>query len=701
MVRTMVGLLRRRATALVVGFFALMLTASSANAETLLMPERDFLMGASEVVWGVTDQANGTAFTLDYGDGSAPTAGNVTDRSYIAFNHVYGLSGTFTVTLTVGAEVATTTVQVYNGGLLTPAELRSLNVNRTIHNGLRFLWTNQVNRAANFPAGVTTFWEGGQFDTAYTSLVALAFQNHGYLLPNNNSMPTGLFQKYVVRRALNFVADRIEQQNLTVQTAGDPCAGGLGPAPCVGLYVDESSHGVYETGLAILPFAASGALNRQVTEVAGTSNAGYVVNKSYGEILQRMVNAVAWGQGDFAGNGKGGWNYSLNSGSPGDGSSEGWIMLALLDAAAAGAQIPAFVKTEWAGVGGALATGLNNDGSFDYWSDGSRASAGSVNVAKTGVGLQGMYFAGRLLTDADAQNALGFINQRWNNSNYGGSDSFYCFTTTSIQNKGCGYAMFNVFKALKLFGVSTLANVNRATSGLPGSTVGDPQDWHADYTDWLVANQTNPLSTFGGNWGAMAFSSQVSAGGTGGPPGSAALALLILAPTALVLPDPTTFATVGLQHGNPLTINPITNPVGTDHTVTAIATAANGAPVATATINFLVISGPNAGKSGQDVTDALGQATFTYTDTAGPGTDEIRASIGALQSNVLEKIWVNNVAARCDADTDGDIDASDIAIIRAANRKPVSGPNDPRDGNGDGLINVADVRYCQLRIGSI
>ncbi|MGE0593061.1 MAG: hypothetical protein AB7Q15_11030 [Vicinamibacterales bacterium] len=691
--RTMVGLLRRRATALVVGFFALVLTASSANAETLLMPERDFLMGDNEVVWGVTDQANGTAFTLDYGDGSAPTVGNVTDRSYIAFNHVYGLSGTFTVTLTVGAEVATTTVQVYNGGLLTATELRNLNVNRAIQNALRYLWVTQDARAANFPASVTTRWNASSFPSAYTALAVLAFENHGYLVPNNNSMPTGLYEKYIVRRGLNFVANAIEQQNLTVQTAGDPCAGGLGPAPCVGLYIDESSHGVYETGLAVLPFAASGALNRQVTEVPGTASAGYVVNKTYGEILQRMVNSIAWGQIDNPGfSGRGGWYYSLNNGSTGDGSSEGWIMLALLDAAAAGADIPAFVKSEW--IAGALPNGLNNDGSFDYQTNSNRASNSSVNVAKTGVGIQGMHFAGRPLADADVQNALNYINTRWAAPS---GESFLCSTGLgSVTNKGCGYGMFNVFKALKLMGVTTLSNVNR-----PAGSIGDPDDWHADYTDWLVANQTSPLSTTGGNWAQMAFSSQVSTFSSINPPGSTALGLLILAPTALVLPDPTTFATVGLQHGNPLTINPITNPVGTDHTVTAIATAANGAPVATATINFLVISGPNAGKSGQDVTNALGQATFTYTDTAGPGTDEIRASIGALQSNVLEKIWVNNVAARCDADTDGDIDAADIAIIRAANRKPVSGPNDPRDGNGDGLINVADVRYCQLRIGSI
>src|SRR5438093_9440271 len=81
--------------------------ATSASAETLLMPKRDYLMGASEVVWGVTTQANGTAMVLDYGDGSQTALGTtVADRSYIAFNHTYGISGPMTVQLCVGAGAA-------------------------------------------------------------------------------------------------------------------------------------------------------------------------------------------------------------------------------------------------------------------------------------------------------------------------------------------------------------------------------------------------------------------------------------------------------------------------------------------------------------------------------------------------------------------------------------------------------------------
>ena len=108
------------------------------------MPKRDMLAGTSEVVWGITTLPNGSTYRIDYGDGggfSAPAP--VADRSYIALNHTYALSGPFTITLEVTngptVETATTEVAVFNGALLSAFELRELNVNRAIQNGLRYL----------------------------------------------------------------------------------------------------------------------------------------------------------------------------------------------------------------------------------------------------------------------------------------------------------------------------------------------------------------------------------------------------------------------------------------------------------------------------------------------------------------------------------------------------------------------------------
>ncbi len=56
---------------------------------------------------------------------------------------------------------------------------------------------------------------------------------------------------------------------------------------------------------------------------------------------------------------------------------------------------------------------------------------------------------------------------------------------------------------------------------------------------------------------------------------------------------------------------------------------------------------------------------------------------------------------RCDADGDADVDQADLNIIRNAMGQRASGPTDPRDGNGDGAINIADLRYCQLRMSGV
>ena len=65
-------------------------------------------------------------------------------------------------------------------------------------------------------------------------------------------------------------------------------------------------------------------------------------------------------------------------------------------------------------------------------------------------------------------------------------------------------------------------------------------------------------------------------------------------------------------------------------------------PVPGATVNFLILTGPNAGLTGTGTTGADGKATFTYAD-AGPdgttGIDTIQASIGALKSNIVQMEW--------------------------------------------------------------
>jgi len=166
-----------------------------------------------------------------------------------------------------------------------------------------------------------------------------------------------------------------------------------------------------------------------------------------------------------------------------------------------------------------------------------------------------------------------------------------------------------------------------------------------------------------------------------------------------VLPDPVTFASLGLQQGTPLSINPLTNPVTTPpgtHTVTGITVATNGSPIPGVTVVFKVLSGPNAGATGSGTTLANGQTSFTYTDNGGAGTDNIQAYVGtSLSSNILVKNWVVPVAV-CDMNNDGKIDRTDIAAITAL-RGQLSSVDPRADADFNGIINATDARICATR----
>ena len=161
--------------------------------------------------------------------------------------------------------------------------------------------------------------------------------------------------------------------------------------------------------------------------------------------------------------------------------------------------------------------------------------------------------------------------------------------------------------------------------------------------------------------------------------------------------------------GEGIVLSPSTsaNPIGTNHTVTAVVVDDNREPVVGREVTFTIISGPNIGTTGMDTSDAQGQAVFNYIDMAGPGTDLIQASfldseqtIG--QSNTVEKTWEIvlppvTLPNTCDVNGDLFINRTDIDAIFSARNTPASGSSDPRDADGDLTITVNDVRACVLQ----
>lgn len=84
---------------------------------------------------------------------------------------------------------------------------------------------------------------------------------------------------------------------------------------------------------------------------------------------------------------------------------------------------------------------------------------------------------------------------------------------------------------------------------------------------------------------------------------------------------------------------------GANYTATAQVTDAGGQPTPNVTVNFVVLSGPDAGKTGTGATDSEGNATFTYTSNS-PGTDILQASVtnvtgGSIQSEQVTTTWTS------------------------------------------------------------
>ncbi len=86
-----------------------------------------------------------------------------------------------------------------------------------------------------------------------------------------------------------------------------------------------------------------------------------------------------------------------------------------------------------------------------------------------------------------------------------------------------------------------------------------------------------------------------------------------------------------------------THGVGTTATVTGSFTNSCGQPLQNVSVQFAILSGPNAGRTGSGTTNASGQATFSYTSVA-TGTDTVRATVrnagGTIPSNAVTVTWV-------------------------------------------------------------
>ena len=431
-------------------------------------------------------------------------------------------------------------------------------------------------------------WE----QVALTGLAVLKFETHAIFMGMSPFDPAYTYHENV-ENGLDYIFDNAQEAlSPLISPHGNPDPDGDG-----GIYFTTDGHETYNTGIALMAIAASDAPSR-VVNVTGSVVDGW----TYEEVAQDIVDYLAWGQND-AGNEEGGWGYWENDVGWSDNSNSGYATLGLGYAEAPapwgfGLAIPAFVFSElniWIDYiqnqPGPGDDGLESDPdggsgyySPDYW----------VNILKTGNLLQQMCLVGDTTTTPRVQDAVDYMERHWNDPNQ--DPGWKGDTTPNYQ------ACFTTMKGFQCLGIEII-------------DVGGPLNWYDDMADAIVTTQNADGSWPGDSWGDSQLTTCW-----------AMLTLEKAAPPQLALLPPFD-----------------TNPPGTDHTVTAVYKIA-GVPQVGVEIQFEVIAGPNAGDAGSDVTDANGEATFTYTGDGGTGTDTIEATAvdpaGApLISSQATKVW--------------------------------------------------------------
>jgi hypothetical protein len=311
---------------------------------------------------------------------------------------------------------------------------------------------------------------GSWWPVAQTGLAVLKLAEHAVDAKYGYGLPSPFDPAYPYRenveRGLNYIFAHARIIDISVQPAGDPDTNGNGK----GIYFsswDWELCRTYETSIAMMAIAGSRSPDRVVNVPESPVN-GW----TYKDVLQDVVDYLAWGQTDW-GYGRGGWNYyeMVDGGDRSDQSNTGWATFGLGFAESAEygfvCTVPDFVKKElniWIDYIQNDVDGDANDGGAGYtdpncW----------VNILKTGHLLYMMAFVGDTAATPRVKDAVAYIVRHWNDANVdpgwrgwpGGVASYH--------------ATFNVMKGLTALGIQKI----------------DEIDWQSEFEDVLVAQQ-NP-----------------------------------------------------------------------------------------------------------------------------------------------------------------------------------------------------------------
>lgn len=236
------------------------------------------------------------SYEWDFGDGSAKQSGTVSNKRFIQAKHTYnGVEGKpFIATIKITDANGRTATDQYL--LRVRAKSLDIETNVAIDDGLWYLHGRQTRSE-------TAQWLYGTWNERYqegaTASAIQAFEINGHLeLGDVREDP------YVetVSRGLHSLFSLLTVQNISAQTYGDPDSNGNG----IGISVNTGRLPIYQGGMVMDAIASSGSANT----FADTGPSG-VVNRTYKDIAQDMIDQYAWGQYDSATVG-GGWRYYWN-----------------------------------------------------------------------------------------------------------------------------------------------------------------------------------------------------------------------------------------------------------------------------------------------------------------------------------------------------------------------------------------------------
>ena len=415
-------------------------------------------------------------YVLDYGDGTADS-GLVTDRRFIGSMHAYTSAGPKPMSLTVtdangAVSSSQSVVRVY------AASSQQIQVNMAIEKGLLYQYLNQ------YPDGS---WYDGYGHIPATGADILAFEENGHV--GTNDIRTDIYAEYV-QMGLNYLFASVATMGIGPQTAGNPDSDGDG----IGAYFSGDTYANGIAGLAVIGSHSNAAAARADTIRVGSYN-----GQTYYDLMVDVIDLIAYSQGDVGEYGRGGWRYCANCSTYGssDNSAAQWPALVMEAGQNSwGMAVPQFVKDElliW------LQWSQGSDGGFGYTDPGNWD-----NPAKTGSGIGGYAFLGYQSSSTPVANAITFLDNNWNNDNFGNF-----------------YAMYAVKKGMSLINSRAgLTNINS-------------HNWYDEYASYVVGVQYSDGSWNGGGY-------------VGGPsPLGTAFGILILTRGVVVAPPVAVIEPVG------------------------------------------------------------------------------------------------------------------------------------------------------------